>query len=68
LKVLLASRIDEVERSLVRKLLIYALGRGPIDADDAVIDRVIAESDQRLSSLISGIVTSYPFRYRRMGK
>ncbi|HEX3132196.1 MAG TPA: DUF1592 domain-containing protein [Planctomycetota bacterium] len=68
LKALLASRIDEVERSLVRKLLIYALGRGPIDADDAVIDRVIAESDQRLSSLISGIVTSYPFRYRRMGK
>ncbi len=65
LKAVLSQRMNEVECGLVRKMLVYALGRGLIDADEAVVDQIIERSNHRLSSLITGIVTSYPFLYRR---
>jgi mono/diheme cytochrome c family protein len=64
LKATLLARQDEVLRTLVRKLLTYAIGRAPIDADDAAIERIVASGGDRLPGLIAALVASYPFRYR----
>lgn len=57
---------DGFERSLARRLLIYALGRGTADADDALVDQLAADLRARgdLASLIEGIVRSAAFRTR----
>ncbi len=57
---------DGFERSLARRLLVYALGRGTADADDALVDRLAADLRVRgdLASLIEGIVRSDAFRTR----
>ena len=56
-------------RTVTRKLLTYALGRGlePYDAPAVrAITHEAAPSDYRWSSLIMGIVTSDPFQKRRV--
>jgi hypothetical protein len=53
--------------TLAEKLLIYALGRGLEPADMPVVRDILghaAEDDYRLTSIILGIVDSYPFRMR----
>ncbi|MFM7261801.1 MAG: DUF1588 domain-containing protein, partial [bacterium] len=54
------------ERSLARRLFVYALGRGTADADDALIDALAAQlrEDGALASLVEGIVRSDAFRTR----
>jgi len=54
------------ERSLARRMLVYALGRGTADADDALVDRLAADLRARgeLAALIDGIVRSDAFRTR----
>ena len=64
---LLEHRADFV-RCLATKMLIYALGRGLDPADEAAltrIERAVAASDHRFSSLIHAVVHSVPFRMRR---
>ncbi len=55
-------------RSLAKNLLIYALGRGLIDADRCILDSIV-QADQnhplRFSELVWKIVNSRPFLYRR---
>jgi len=55
------------ERSLARHLLVFALGRGTADADDALLDRLAREAREHGSfpRLVEGIVTSSAFRSRR---
>ncbi len=65
LKAVLLARKGDVIRCLARKLLTYATGRLPIDADELALDRIVAGSNQRLGGLIIGLVQSYPFRFRR---
>ena len=54
------------ERSLARHLLVYALGRGTADADDALVDRLAADLAEKgdFATLVEGIVTADAFRIR----
>lgn len=54
------------ERSLARRLLIYALGRGTADADDVLIDQLAEALRARgdFVTLVEGIVRSDAFRRR----
>ncbi len=59
---------DEFTRTVVRKLLVYALGRGVEYYDQPAIRKIIKDSasdDYRWSSVILGIVNSTPFQMRR---
>jgi len=64
----LAARPAMFATTLTEKLLIHALGRG-VEHDDAPAIRAIvrqaAANDFRFSSIITGIVTSVPFRMRQ---
>ena len=62
---LVNNRKDEFARSLVSRLLTYALGRRLELSDNAAIDdlsRGFAKNDYRLQRLIHGIVSSPPFQ------
>ena len=65
---LLAEGDREFIRTVVEKLLIYALGRG-VDYYDAPairrITRELADEDHRWSSLVGAVVASEQFRMRR---
>lgn len=55
-------------RNLVQQFLLYALGRDPITADEALIDELVARlgaDNHRFSTLITGVVTSTPFTLRK---
>lgn len=69
LKRLLKNRIDDIARNLVEKLLAYALCRRLEGYDAIVVDelmQVIAKDDYRMQTLITEVVTSYPFTHRRV--
>jgi len=55
-------------RTLVKNLLIYALGRGLQGNDECVVRDALdaaEENDDRFSEIVVSIVKSYPFRYRQ---
>ena len=67
LKVIIAARKDDLARNLTSKLLAYALCRQLEGYDEIVVDRLmetIAKDGYRMQTLISEIVTSYPFVHR----
>lgn len=69
LKRLIASRKDELVRNLAEKLLAYALCRSLEGYDEIVVDRLLktlAEDDNRMQTLITEVVLSYPFTHRRI--
>jgi mono/diheme cytochrome c family protein len=69
LKVIIAARKDELARNLTQKLLAYALCRQLEGYDEIVVDHLmetIARDDYRMQTLISDLVTSYPFVNRRI--
>jgi hypothetical protein len=69
LKAIIAARKDELARNLTRKLLAYALCRQLEGYDELVVDQLmtaIAKDDYRMQTLITEIVTSYPFVNRRI--
>ncbi len=69
LKVIIAARTDELARNLTEKLLAYALGRQLEGYDEIVVDNLmdsIAKDGYRMQTLISEIVTSYPFGNHRV--
>jgi mono/diheme cytochrome c family protein len=69
LKGIIAARADELARNLTEKLLAYALGRQLEGYDEIVVDRLmegIAKDGYRMQTLISEIVTSYPFNNHRV--
>jgi hypothetical protein len=71
LKALIAERRDDFCRNLVERLLAYALCRRLEGYDEIVVDglmRDIAADDYRMQTLISAVVTSYPFTYRRISE
>lgn len=71
LKAILAGRPEAVSRNLVEKLLAYALGRRLEGYDEIVVDNLVREvagDGYRMQALIRGVVTSYPFMYRRVGR
>lgn len=69
LKALIAGRREDFSRNLVERLLAYALCRRLEGYDEIVVDALIqeiAEDEYRMQTLISAIVTSYPFTHRRI--
>lgn len=68
LKVILKKKKDLFSRCLIEHMMTYALGRGLESYDQRAIDRIseaLAANDYRFSVLVTGIVTSEPFRLRR---
>lgn len=69
LKVIIAARKDELARSLTERMLAYALCRQLEGYDEIVVDHLmeaIAKDGYGMQTLISEIVTSYPFVHRRI--
>lgn len=69
LKAIIAGRIDKLSRNLVEKLLAYALCRNLEGYDEIVVDglmKEIASDEYRMQTLVTAVVTSYPFTHRRI--
>ena len=69
LKRIIAARADDFCRNLTSKLLAYALCRQLEGYDEVVVDQLtegVAKDGYRMQTLVVGIVTSYPFTYRRL--
>ncbi len=69
LKAIIADRTDELSRNLAEKLLAYALCRSLEGYDEIVIDDLmqhVAADGYRMQTLITSVVTSYPFTHRRI--
>lgn len=69
LKAIIAARKEELARNLTRKLLAYALCRQLEGYDEIVVDQLmesLSKDEYRMQSLITEIVTSYPFLNRRV--
>jgi hypothetical protein len=66
----LLAKPDLFAGTVTEKMLIYALGRGLQPADMPVVRSIVrnaAEHDYRLTSIVLGIVDSYPFQMRTNG-
>ena len=69
LKAIIAERKGDVARNLVGQMLAYALGRKLEGYDDIVVDDLMGElagDGYRMRAIIKGVVSSYPFTYRRI--
>jgi hypothetical protein len=69
LKAMIAGRLDDFSRNLVENLLAYALCRSLEGYDEIVVDELmqeIAEEDFRMQTLVTAVITSYPFTHRRI--
>ncbi|WP_206107744.1 DUF1592 domain-containing protein [Paludisphaera rhizosphaerae] len=69
LKAMIAGRVDDFSRNLVERLLAYALCRRLSGYDETVVDTLVqdvAADGYRMQTLISAVVTSYPFTHRRV--
>jgi hypothetical protein len=69
MKKLIASREADLARNLTERLLAYALCRPLEGYDVIVVDQLmekIARDDYRIQTLITEVVTSYPFTQRRI--
>ena len=69
LKAIIASKKPELARNLTEKLLAYALCRQLEGYDQIVVDKlmpIIAKDDYRMQTIITEIVTSYPFVNQRV--
>src|SRR4051812_41884243 len=69
LKAIIAARTDDLARNVTEKLLAYALCRQLEGYDEIVVDHLmetLAQDGYRMQTLITEIVTSYPFTNRRI--
>lgn len=69
LKDIIAAQKEKLARNLTEKLLAYALCRQLEGYDEIVVDQLmetIVKDDCRMTTVISEIVTSYPFLNRRL--
>jgi hypothetical protein len=69
LKKILAACREDFARSLTEKMFVFALGRALERCDRREIRRVgesLRRNEYRFSTLIEEVVTSYPFRHRRL--
>lgn len=69
LKTIIAARSGDLARNVTEKLLAYALCRQLEGYDEIVVDHLmetIAKDGYRMQTLITEIVTSYPFTHHRI--
>jgi hypothetical protein len=68
MRAILIGQLPQFSRTLIEKMMTYALGRGLRSYDRQTVDRInqnIAAGDYRLQSMILQIVESLPFQSRR---
>jgi hypothetical protein len=68
LKQLLLTRTNDFTRNITEKMLAYALGRGLEYYDTPVVKQItkaLAREGYRSGTLVTEIVKSYPFQFRR---
>jgi mono/diheme cytochrome c family protein len=68
LKSILMRKRDDFARTVTRKLLAYALGRGLEPYDELAVRKItdqLARSEYKSATLVAEVAKSYPFRYRR---
>jgi hypothetical protein len=68
---MIAARADDLSRNLAQKLLAYALCRQLEGYDEVVLDEInnkVSKDGYRIQTLITQIITSYPFTQRRVGE
>jgi hypothetical protein len=71
LKHIIAGRADDFCKNLAGKLLAYALCRQVEGYDEIVVDQLaeaIAKDGYKMQTLITSVVTSYPFTNRRVNE
>jgi hypothetical protein len=69
LKTIIAAQRGDLARNVTEKLLAYALCRQLEGYDEIVVDHLmetLAQDGYRMQTLITEIVTSYPFTHRRI--
>lgn len=69
LKSIIAGRIDDFSRNFVERLLAYALCRRLEGYDEIVVDELMQDIEgdgYRMQTLISAVISSYPFTHRRI--
>jgi hypothetical protein len=68
MRTVLLAREDDIARNVVERLMAYALGRG-LEPEDlpsvSVIMRQCKPGGYRMQDLMTGVVQSLPFRYKR---
>jgi hypothetical protein len=68
LKSILMRKKDDFARTVTRKLLAYALGRGLEPYDEPAVRKItdqLARGEYKSATLVAEVAKSYPFRYRR---
>ncbi len=68
-RILTETEADSFARTLTRKLMTYALGRGVSRHDNPAVDEILrhlSRSGYRFSALVDGIINSKPFRIREI--
>ena len=71
LKAIIAARKEDLARNLIERLLGYALCRPLEGYDEIVVDQLVetaAKDDYRMQTLVTEVVTCYPFTHRRIRK
>lgn len=67
-RVILERHMGDLSRQLVQKMLSYALGRQLEYYDEPAVRKVLAQLEEEgatFHTLLHGIVTSYPFQYKK---
>ena len=67
-KVILEKRSEDLARQVASKLLAYGLGRQLEYYDEVALREILAtwkQEDHRFQALLRGIVSSYPFQYKK---
>ena len=67
-RVIIEKRLDDLLRQTTRKMLAYGLGRQLEYYDEGAVQQIVADlkrGDQKFQSLLTGVVNSYPFRYKK---
>ncbi len=67
-RVIVQQRLDDLARQVTRKMLSYGLGRQLEYYDEAAVLKILdalEDDEYRFGTLVSGIVSSYPFQFRK---
>jgi hypothetical protein len=67
-EVILAEKLDDLARQVIRKMLSYGLGRQLEYYDEPAVRKILAtfkKDGYRMQTLVREVVTSYPFQFRK---
>jgi hypothetical protein len=66
--VILAEKLDDLARQVIRKMLSYGLGRQLEYYDEPAVRKILAafkKDGYRMQTLVREVVKSYPFQFRK---